>query len=81
MIGEKGVCTHQASQLHTLSKFDCFLLFQMDKQALTEGQFDLPQVLHPTEGSFFPEVCIVFLVNENLIKEVCQSQDGKENQK
>ena len=50
----------------TISKFDCFLIFQMDSLALQDGQFDLPKVLEPPESNYFADVCLIFLVNEAM---------------
>jgi hypothetical protein len=71
---EKGVSTKQALQLNKISKFDCFFLFQMDRTALTDGCFTLPDVLSPPDSSYFSEVCLLFLVHETLIPQLCPTK-------
>ena len=40
----------------------------MDKLALQDGNFSLPEVLAPPESNYFSEVCFIFLVAETLLK-------------
>jgi len=61
--------------LNRLSKYDCFLIFQLDSIALQEGQFELPEVLQPPDSNYFSEVCFVFLVNETTLQQ--HIADGK----
>jgi hypothetical protein len=63
--------------LNRLSKYDCFLIFQLDSIALQEGQFELPEVLQPPDSNYFSEVCFVFMVKETTITQHLTNEKKK----
>lgn len=64
---EKGAFTTQALQLSKLSKYDCYLIFQLDSIALQDKNLNLPTVLLPPDSNYFAEVGFIFLVGETIL--------------
>lgn len=75
MIGEKSAPTGQARILNGIQKYECFFIFQMDRIALMEGQFKMPEVLEPPDSNYFQEICMIFMINQPVIMEITSNQD------